>query len=483
MERDRQFPEKFKFGWSQAGFQSEMGSKDSSDPNSDWWVWVHDKDIISSGLVSGDFPEDGPNYWHNYTKFHDIAENMGLKLARIGIEWSRIFPKEWPEGLIDTVKRELPSLKNDTYEKIKKLSNRDALENYKKILEDLKKHGIEVIINLYHWPIPTWMSDPIKVHKGVDTTKSGWLNGDIVPIFAAYANFIANEIGEYASSFSTMNEPNVVYGNGMLNIKSGFPPSYYSEEYAKKSMENILKAHSLAYDTIKTRTDKMVGIIYANTSFTKASPEVSDKILDKAYYDSKWSFFDPLVKGSKELGITGKKLDWIGINYYTRTVIDKKGDGYKAVPGFGHAGERNSVTEDRRPTSDFGWEFYPDGLEENIMLYWKRYSLPLYVTENGIADEGDFQRPYYIVSHIARVHEAIRKGADVRGYLYWSLVDNYEWSSGFSQKFGLIGFDRKTKEFEIRPSALLYSDIARSNAIKSEFEHLNSTPPLKGLHH
>ncbi|TRM97087.1 beta-galactosidase, partial [Sulfolobus sp. E1] len=91
------FPKSFKFGWSQAGFQSEMGTPGSEDPNSDWYAWVHDQENIASGLVSGDFPENGPGYWGNYKMFHDNAEKMGLKIARIGVEWSRIFPKPLPK--------------------------------------------------------------------------------------------------------------------------------------------------------------------------------------------------------------------------------------------------------------------------------------------------------------------------------------------------------------------------------------------------
>ena len=478
----KKFPKGFKFGWSQAGFQSEMGSKNSVDDASDWYVWVHDKENISSGLVSGDFPDDGPGYWENYENLHRVASDMNLKLARVGVEWSRIFPLQWPETLIKKVSDELPYLSDSSFKEIDKMANQEALKRYMEIFQDLNKKDIDLIVNFYHWPIPSWLSDPISVHKGKETKKSGWLNNGIINFFAAYSAYMANKLDKFAFAFSTMNEPNVVYSNGYLNVKSGFPPSFYSKEYADLAKENIIKANALAYDAVKKQSDKTVGIIYANTSFTKIDGSVSDDIIEKLYEDSKWSFFDPLIKGSKELGISGRKLDWIGINYYTRTMIGKIGDNYGVTQGYGHSSERNSVTQDGRPTSDFGWEFYPEGLEDNIMRYWERYSLPLYITENGIADEADYQRSYYLVSHISSIHRAIEKGADVRGYLHWSLLDNYEWSSGFSQKFGLIGFDRKTKKFQIRPSALLYSEIAKHNGIKEEYEHLDRIPPVNGLH-
>ncbi len=477
---ENNFPKDFKFGWSQAGFQSEMGDNNALDDKSDWYVWVHDKENMQSGLVSGDMPENGPGYWNNYKSFHEAAQNMGLKMARIGVEWSRLFPDPFPEKIMSDAENNSLEINNNILSELDKYVNKNALNHYIEIFTDIKNRNIDLIINMYHWPLPIWLSDPVSVRKGIKTERSGWLNDRIVQLFALFSSYITYKMEDLAVAFSTMNEPNVVYGNGFINIKSGFPPSYLSSEFASKIKNNILKAHALSYDSMKKITKKPVGIIYANTYFTPLDPEKDNDVIIKADNDAKWSFFDPLIKGDKSLGINGNKLDWIGINYYTRTMLKKNGDGYNSLKGYGHSCSPNTVTDDKRPTSDIGWEFYPEGLEHVIMNYWNRYKLPMCVTENGMADNGDYQRPYYLVSHIASVLRAINKGANVKGYLHWSLVDNYEWASGFDPKFGLIGYD-KNKKLYWRSSALVYKEIATKNCIPAEFKHLDSIPPINGL--
>lgn len=164
-------------------------------------------------------------------------------------------------------------------------------------------------------------------------------------------------------------------------------------------------------------------------------------------------------------------------------MVTKAESGYLTLPGYGDRCERNSLSLANLPTSDFGWEFFPEGLYDVLLKYWNRYGLPLYVMENGIADDADYQRPYYLVSHIYQVHRALNEGVDVRGYLHWSLADNYEWSSGFSMRFGLLKVDYLTKRLYWRPSALVYREITRSNGIPEELEHLNRVPPIKPLRH
>lgn len=477
---DYQFPKDFVFGWSQSGFQSEMGFAGSEDRSSDWYLWVHDIDNIYTGLVSGDFPDDGPGYWDNFKVFHEAARGLHLKIARIGVEWSRLFPVRPPKITEKPLQAYDAGEIKMLIDELDRHVDREALNHYVTIFNDLREKGIMIIVNLYHWSMPAWIHDPLKIRGGEATDKLGWLASDIADQFAIFAAYMAYKMNDFAVGFSTMNEPNVLYKNGFQNLKSGFPPSILSARYAMQARKNILKAHSLAYDLMKTVTDKPIGLIYSNTSFTPYDSEKDTKAVEKANFEEKWSFFDLIINGDRELGISGRKLDWIGINYYSRTVVREDEHGFQRVLGFGQAGEKNAVSADSRPNSDFGWEFYPEGLEDVIMRYWNRYHLPMYITENGIADGADYQRPYYLVSHLVSVHNSIKQGADVRGYLHWSLVDNYEWSSGFKQKFGLIGFD-DDKKLQWRPSALLYGEIARMDAIPEKFSHLNSIPPIQAL--
>lgn len=483
------FPKNFKFGWSMSGFQFEMGTPGSEDPNSDWYVWVHDKENIISGLVSGDFPENGPGYWGNYKIFHDNAEKMGLKIARLGIEWSRIFPKELPKPNFEKEDVTEINISENELRELDKYANKDAVDHYRKIFQDLKSRGIYFILNLYHWPLPIWLHDPIRVRSGDLSGPTGWLNTRTVYEFARFSAYVAWKFDDLVDEYSTMNEPNVVWGNGYIHVKSGFPPAYLSLKLTGKVVYNLIQAHARAYDAIKSVSKKPVGIIYANASFQPLT-EKDVEASEMAERDNRWGFFDAIIKGeiykNNEKIVRDdlkNKLDWIGVNYYTRVVVKLTEGGYQAVGGYGHGCERNSISLAGYPCSDIGWEFYPEGLYDVLIKFWNRYHLPMYVTENGIADDADYQRPYYLVSHIYQVHRALSQGADVRGYLHWSLTDNYEWALGFSMKFGLLKVDLSTKKLYWRPSAFIYREIASNNGITDEIEHLNRVPPIKPLRH
>jgi beta-galactosidase len=480
------FPPDFKFGWSQSGFQSEMGFPNSEDPNSDWYVWVHDPENIVSGLVSGDLPENGPGYWDNYRSFHDSAQEMGLKIARINVEWSRIFPKPTYEVKVDVeVKGDkvlYVDVKESALKKLDSIANIKAVEHYREIFGDLKKREFTFMLNLYHWTLPLWIHDPIAVRGGKETEKSGWLSKRTVVEFAKFAAFVAWKLNDLVDIYSTMCEPNVVWRNGFIRIKSGFPPSYLNMNNAVRAMHNMIEAHARAYDVLKAHK-KPVGIIYANRDIIPLS-EADKEAAEKAEFSERWRFFDAIMHGtidSEAREDLKRKIDWIGINYYSRSVVKAIREGYMEVEGYGHNCERNSLSLAGRPTSDFGWEFYPEGLYNLIMKYWRRYGLPIYVTENGIADEADYQRPYYLVTHLYQISKAIKDGAEVKGYLHWSLADNYEWSSGFKMRFGLLHVDYSTKRLYWRPSAFIYKEIVENQKITERIEHLNTIPPVHPL--
>ena len=162
------FPRSFVFGFSEAGFQFEMGLPGSEDPNTDWWVWVHDQENIAAGIVSGDLPENGPGYWNLYSQDHNLADRLGMDGARIGIEWSRVFPK--PTFDVG-VSAEVDSEGNIVYvevgekalEELDRLANRDAVNHYREMLRDWRDRGKLLIVNLYHWPLPLWIHDPIRL--------------------------------------------------------------------------------------------------------------------------------------------------------------------------------------------------------------------------------------------------------------------------------------------------------------------------------
>lgn len=449
------FPKSFEFGWSQSGFQSEMGGKGSLDGNSDWFKWVHDKKNISQGLVSGDFPENGAAYWTNYKDFHSNARKMGLKIARIGIEWPRIFPKPTFDIKISD------KITKVDLERLDKLANKRALQHYRNMFEDLKANRIKLIANLYHWSIPLWMHDPIKVRDGrLKQRATGWLNPEIADEFAKYAAYIAWKLDDLIESYSTLNEPDAVTTLGFGSSVFKFPPGRPSEHLRKIAVQNMVTTHKKSYDSIKLFSKKPVGLVYEATTFTNLKKD--KRLIRFAEKSFAWDFLDELVKRKKS---DRNRLDWIGITYYTRNMIEKDKGGYAKMKGYGFRCRSNSTSTDGRPTSDYGWEIYPEGIYEVLRDFWERYKLPLYVAENGIADSSDRLRPQFLVSHIRQVQKAIKHGVNVKAYMHWSLADNFEWTNGFRYRFGLIKVDYSSKKLIRRKSAEVYRRIAESHEL------------------
>ena len=491
------FPKGFKFGYSLSGFQSEMGLSDE-DPNSDWWKWVHDEVNIESGLVSGDLPENGVAYWDLYKKYHLLAKELLVNAARLGVEWSRIFPKDTREVKVTVEEKGHDIVDIEVTEsdlrRLDELANKSAVAHYAEIFEDLKKNDISLTLNAYHWPIPLYLHDPIEARNAaLSNEKNGWLSHATVVEFAKYSAYVAWKFSDFVESFSLMNEPNVVFGVGYVNVKGGFPPSFPSIHAANLAKKHIIEACARSFDCMKAYTDKPIGLIYGLSDIQNLSPQ-DKEVAEEAKYEGGYSFFDPLTKGDfrwvSRLSDNGPKfteknsstnrpdlkgrIEWIGVNYYSRTVIERRGKGHSVVPGYGQRCTPGTLSKDNRAVSEFGWEVYPKGLFNVLKDYHDKYHLPMAVLENGIADSSDTLRPSFLVSHIHQVEKAISDGINVNGYYHWSLLDNYEWASGFRLKFGLVGVDLKTKEIEMRPSALVFKRIAENHGIPEDMEWMVS---------
>ncbi len=480
------FGKDFLFGVSMSGFQFEMGGEDSTDPNSDWFMWVRDGVNIASGLVSGDLPEDGVDYWNKFKGDHDLMREFGIGAVRIGIEWSRIFPSS-TKGVEVEVERDGSAIKSvkitkEDLKELEKLANMEAVERYKEIMKDIKGKGMWLMVNLNHFTLPLWIHDPVKVRKfGVENVeKSGWYSEDTVVEFAKFSAFCAQEFGNLVDAWSTMNEPQVVSSLGYILINAGFPPSYPSFEAYIKATINLAQAHARAYDSIKSISDKEVGIIY---SFSPAYPVdgKDGEHVDMANYYQNFWFMDMITSGrigklfegfpELERSDMKDKVDFLGVNYYTRMVVDKGGPmGWRVLGGYGYGCEPYSRSKSGYPASQVGWEIYPKGLYDIIRMLHERYELDMIVTENGTADPEDKLRPYYLISHIYEVERALSEGYPVLGYLHWSFMDNYEWSKGFDKRFGLVQVDLESKSRNPRPSAYIYSEIIKKRTTKGMVE-------------
>ncbi|BBE31666.1 beta-galactosidase [Tepiditoga spiralis] len=488
------FNKDFLFGASMSGFQFEMGSEKDIDNKSDWYVWTHNAANMNAGFVSGDYPEYGTNYWNQYEEDHILMKELGLKIIRIGIEWSRIFPKNTFD-----VKAEVKYDNNDiidinvndkTLEEMDKIANHDNLNHYIKILKNAKENGLKVMIDYSHFTLPIWIHDCININrnrKGI----MGWASKEFVIEFSKYAAYITKKLDEYVDYYATMNEPQIIASGGYLIPSTGFIPAIYSLDVYLEAIKRQSEAHARAYDNAKKYTEKPIGMIY---SFSWATPykKEDEEIIENARYFYNYHFMDTITKGLVDDELTGKqrfrkdlekRIDFIGVNYYTRTMVRKSEPifekeilNFEEMSGYGYDCEKSGFTANHTPSTDMGWEIYPEGLKGNLLLLKDRYNLPMIITENGIADKFDKLRSAFLISHLIKINEAIQDGANIFGYMHWSITDNYEWSSGFEKRFGLIQVDFKTKLRSPRPSYYVYKEIIEKREITEAMKGLTILP-------
>ena len=480
------FRDGFMFGASMSGFQFEMGvSDDSIDENTDWYSWVHDSANIFSGMVSGDLPEDGPGYWDNYGRIHDLMRECGMNVVRIGLEWSRIFPRS-TESVEVEVKGDGEriievDLNRRVLSELDEIANHSAIDRYKNMIEDAKSKGMKVILDLSHFTLPIWIHDPVSVNRKLEG-KKGWVDATSVVEFSKYAVYMAWKFGDLPDIWMTMNEPQIVSQLGYLSVKAGFPPAVSNMDWYFESLKNQMQAHARAYELMKRFTSRKIGFVY---SFTWIDGEDDEAIEEADNFINRY-YVDGLVLGKvgdeMRRDLMGK-TDIVGVNYYTRTVVDSNDEPmdfgmyrmkWRIKAGYGYSCESSSFSEDGRPSSDFGWEIYPEGLLKILRELKRRYCIPLIVTENGIADSDDVLRPYFLVSHLYAVEKALDEGVEVLGYLHWSIVDNYEWSSGYSKRFGLAETDYAVKDYHPRPSYYIFKEIIADGGTERFRNYLHS---------
>jgi beta-galactosidase len=279
-------------------------------------------------------------------------------------------------------------------------------------------------------------------------------------------------------------------------IPGGFPPGALNFKAVITAVLNMVQGNAAAYDAVKAwdRSDAdrdgeaaQVGLVQNLVAFTPTDPTKSNDVLGTAHADYLFNrmFVNAAVKGQIDVNANGSiepgesrpelvgKADFIGVNYYLRARVTGLGVAITPVipvldfvPTTGYRTAQNPTAPECPTTcTEFGWEIYPEGLRQ-VLGTAGGYGLPVYITENGIADSNDDQRPQYLFDHLVVLRQAIKDGvADVRGYFHWSLLDNFEWSSGYYPKFGLYSYDHETLAREARPSARLYRRIAQKNAL------------------
>jgi len=398
------FPKNFLWGTSTSAYQIEGGI------TNDWSEWekkrVESKKFLSSGKIADDFLcGKACDSYNRYSEDLALVKELGCGAFRLGIEWARIEPRE------------------DEYDQ-------KEIEHYKKVLIEAREKGIQTVVTLWHWTNPLWLRD-----------KGGWTNPEAIKHFSRYTLKIVEELGQYIDYWITLNEPLVHVLNGYLINK--FPPQKKCPREAIKVFNNLYKAHNEAYKIIHKIFP------YTNVSITHLVNyyEPARKWNPIEFFMAKAMHY---LANDRFLKKIKNHLDFIGVDYYFH-------DRIVCYPPF----RKNLNIE----TNDMGWEIYPRGIY-HVLLKLNKYSLPIIVMENGIPDRRDKKRQWFIPAHLKYVHKAIEKGVNVKGYFYWSLLDNFEWAAGFDPKFGLYEVDRKTFERKARPSARMYSKICKNNQIE-----------------
>jgi len=480
------FPEGFQWGTAISSFQAEMGrGKPSKD--TDWWAWVHDPDNIKVGRVSGDSPVDGPGFWEMYDDdFERCRSELGNNAVRLSIDWGRIFP-EVTSGVEVKVKRDqhgnVWDLElDDSMDSLHRIADEDAVARYREILSSAARHGLTPMLTLYHWPIPLWLHDPIESRDtGGNCEANGWLSQETIVEFGKFCAYVAHRLGNLVDVYATVNEPRIVAEHGYLTERGEFPPGLNDPELFLRCLKHVSMAHGVAYDQVK-KWDRAeasaygpsyVGLVSVLQSYVPADPSEPDDVRMSRYIEyvfNEWGLnavfhgdydmdADMVVDPEEQMPYLVKGCDFLGVNYYSLWRVKHRKDGGHPLLSYGFepcAGD----------CSDYGWEIYPEGLRSVLSWAYRRYRRPIFVTENGIADEKDERRTRYLRSHLEQVHKAISQdGVPVKGYYYWTLMDNFEWSDGYQIRFGLYGVDPDTKRRTPTKAVGAYREIAQNNTL------------------
>lgn len=482
------FPKDFKFGTAIAGFQVDMGcptlpAEECEDRNSDWYVWITDPSLQAdeNTHLSGHPPSAGPGHYELYEEdFRRAKEELSNNSLRFSIEWSRIFPTA-----TDSI---------EGYDALKQHANPKALAHYHKQLAALKKLGLRPLVTLNHYTLPTWIHDAVGCHQNLDTcTNKGWVDRDrTIREISKYAGFIAREFGGEVDTWATLNEPMAVVLPGYIypsSERTNPPGVMLKSEAARTVMNALIEAHARMYDAVKANdtvdadgdgATSEVGIVYAMVPIkAKDAEKQLDQIAARnIFYLYNTAFLNAVIKGDFDERLDRKvvhredlagRMDYLGINYYTRVTVE--GTESASFPEL-------SPLTNFNPLSVSPWENYPRGLYEMAMVA-KDYGLPAIVTENGTFDPNNPSGGQdFLIPHLIWLQRAIRDGADVRGYHYWTLIDNYEWNHGMNIRMGLFAVDKDDaqKKRTIRELGKAYQRIAQERRVPDDLQKAYPAP-------
>jgi beta-glucosidase len=443
------FPKDFVWGVATSSYQIEGAVNEDGRTPSIWDTFSKTEGKTYQGHT-GDVACD---HYHRYKEDVEIMKEIGVKAYRFSIAWPRIFPEEGKY-------------------------NSKGIDFYKRLVDELLKKDIMPVVTIYHWDLPQWAYE-----KG-----GGWLNRDSVKWFAEYATKLYEELGDVIPLWITHNEP---WCASILSYGIGeHAPGHKNYREALIAAHHILLSHGEAVKAFREMNIKgsKIGITLNLTPAYPASGKEEDKLAAQ-YADgvaNRW-FLDPIFKGnypedmmelySKIIGefdfikegdleIISVPIDFLGVNYYTRSIVKYDEDSMLKAENVPGPGKR----------TEMGWEISPESLYDLLKRLDREYTkLPMYITENGAAfkdevtEDGrvhDDERIEYIKEHLKAAAKFIGEGGNLKGYFVWSLMDNFEWAHGYSKRFGIVYVDYETQKRILKDSALWYKEVIQKNSIE-----------------
>jgi beta-glucosidase len=419
------FPRGFLWGCATASHQVE-----GNNTNNTWWAWEQEPGRIVNGQKSGLACDWWGGRWR---EDFDRAAETGQNAHRLSVEWSRIqpTPDRWDEN---------------------------ALDRYRDMLRGLVELGMTPMVTLHHFSDPLWLAE-----------KGGWESGAALEYFEPFVSKVVDALREYTNLWVTINEPNVFAVSAYL--LGDFPPGKTELGATVQVMTNLARAHAVAYHAIhKIQPTARVGLAIHYRGFNPSrgwSPfdkwaaglqsGLFNDFFPRAAQDGvlrfpAWTRRIPEAKGTQ---------DFLGINYYTREQV-----AFNLLNASQMFGKRFFLPDAEMSENHFIANV-PEGMFD-ALKWGRQFEVPIIITENGIEDSQDSLRPRYLIQHLHQVWRAVNFNFPIKGYFHWTLVDNFEWERGWTQRFGLYELDKETQVRRKRPSADLYAAICRENGISSE---------------
>ncbi len=398
-----EFPSSFLWGAALSSYQCEGGNY-----NSDWYLWEKQKQLTSAGIAC--------DHYHLFDRDFQLARSLNLNSLRLSLEWARICP--------DSSSISAPEL-----------------AHYVKVVDTLRKHGLKPIVTLHHFTNPVWFAN-----------SGGWLNPENVDGFLRFLKAAVESLKGKVDFWLIFNEPLVYIYNGF--VQGCWPPGKSSLRLVKKVVTNMVAAYCQGYQEIKN-IYRQAGLT-AQVSLAKHTLVFSGCPGLMLPFNSFTAFCRSKIFNFRLLDYLEKKrcLDFIALNYYCKYYSRFGGLLGRECSHGGHKERRNSLD----------WSVYPQGIYA-ITKILKKFGLPILVTENGTSEIDERFYRDFLLSHLKNLHRALTEGADVIGYLWWSLLDNFEWDKGYQHRFGLIEVDYYNLKRRIKPFAYTYAKICKENKL------------------